>query len=153
MIMTNFTDYSEVTMANTRDRRIINPPIRFRYDLDPIDRDQSSCPPPVNNGSSTLPGSARPDSGTCFQSTDVCPSSQTSNQRKSGRYFASCGLFYHLACARLKKAELSSLRTWLCQRCLFAKHATLSSPQSSKAPTMNKHLLDERQLPMNSPRR
>ena len=55
-----FTDYSEVTMANTRDRRSINPPIRFRYDLDSIDRDQSPCHPPVNNGSSTLPGPLDP---------------------------------------------------------------------------------------------
>ena len=137
-------------MANTRDRRSIIPPIRFRYDLDPIDRDQSPCHPPVNNGSSTLPGSARPVSETYFQSTDVCPC-QTSNHRRSGRYCASCGLFYHLACARLKKAESSGLRTWLCQRCLFPEHATLSSPQPSTAPSMNQHLLDERELPMDSP--
>ena len=104
----------------------------------------------MNNGSSTLPGSARPDSETYFQSTDVCPC-QTSNHRKSGRYCASCGLFYHLACARLKKAESSGLRTWLCQRRLFPEHATLSSPQPSTAPSMNQHLLDERELPMNSP--
>ena len=134
-------------LANTRDRRSIIPPIRFRYDLDPIDRDQS----PVKNGSLTLPGSARPVSETYFQSTDVCLSCQTSNHRKSGRYCASCGLFYHLACARLKKAETSGLRTWLCQRCLFPEHATLSSLQSSIAPSMNQHLLDERELPMNSP--
>ena len=146
-----FTDYSEFTMANTRDRRSIIPPIRFRYDLDPIDGDQSPCHPPVNNGSSTLPGSAQPVSETYFQSTDVCPSCQTSNHRKSGRYCASCGLFYHLACVRLKKAESSGLRTWLCQRCLFPEHATLSSPQPSTAPSMNQHLLDERELPMNSP--
>ena len=145
------TDYSEVTMANTRDRRSIIAPIRFRYDLDPIDRDQSPCHPPVNNGSSTLPGSARPVSETYFQSTDVCPSCQTSNHRRSGRYCASCGLFHHLVCARLKKAESSGLRTWLCQRCLFPEHATLSSPQSSTAPSMNQHLLYERELPMNSP--
>ena len=75
---------------------------------------------------------------------DVCPSCQTSNHRKSGRYYASCGLFYHLACARLKKAESSGLRTWLCQRCLFPE-------QSSTAPSINQHLLDERELPMNSP--
>ena len=31
------------------------------------------------------------------------------------------------------------------------EHATLSSPQSSTAPSMNQHLLDERELPMNSP--
>ena len=138
-------------MANTRDRRSIILPIRFRYDLDPIDRDQSPCHRPVNNGSSTLPGSARPVSETYFQSTDVCPSCQTSNHRRSGRYCASCGLFYHLACARLKKAESSGLRTWLCQRCLFPEHATLSSPQSSTAPSTNQHLLDERELSMNSP--
>ena len=106
-------------MANTRDRRVINPPIHFRYDLDPIDRDQSSCHPPLNNGFSTLPGSARPVSVTYFQSTDLCPFCQTSNHRNSGRYCASCGIFYHLACARLKKAECSGFRTWLCQRCLF----------------------------------
>ena len=141
-----FTDYCEVTMANTRDRRSIIPPIRFRYGLDPIDRDQSPCHPPVNNDSSTLTGSARPVSETYFQSTDVCPSCQTSNHRKSGRYCASCGIFYHLACARLKKAESSGLRTWLCQRCLFPEHATLSSSQPSTAPSMNQHLSDEREL-------
>ena len=138
-------------MANTRDRRSIIPPIRFRYDLDPIDRDQSPCHPPVSNGSSILPGSARPVSETYFQSTDVCPSCQTSNHHKSGRYCASCGLFYHISCARLKKAESSGLRTWLCQRCLFPEHATLSSPQPSTAPSMNQHLSDERELPMDSP--
>ena len=138
-------------MANTRDRRIINPPIRFRYDLDPIDRDQSPCPPPVNNGFSTLPGSARPVSETYLQSTDVCPSCQTSNNSKSGRYCASCGLSYHLACVRLKKAESSGLRTWLCQRCLFPEHAAIYSPQPSTAPSMNKHLLDERELPIDFP--
>ena len=138
-------------MANTFDRRSIIPPIRFRYDLDPIDRDQSPCHPPVSNGSSTLPGSARPVSETYFQSTDVCSSCQTSNHRKSGRYCVSCGLFYHLACTRLKKAESSGLRTWLFQRCLFPEHATLSSPRPSTAPSMNQHLLDERELPMNSP--
>ena len=137
-------------MANTSDRRIINPPIRFRYGLDPIDRDQSPCCPPVNNGSSTLPGSTRPISETYFQSTDVCPSCQTSNHCKSGRYCASCGIFYYLACTRLKKAESSGLRTRICQRCLFPEHATLSSPQPSTAPYMNKHLLDERELPMDS---
>ena len=146
-----FTDYSEVTMANTRDRRSIIPPIRFRYDLDPIDRDRSPCLPPVSNGSSILPGSARPVSYTYFQSTDVCPSCQTSNHCKSGRYCASCGLFYHLACARLMKAKSSGLCTWLCQRCLFPEHATLSSPQPSTAPSMNQHLPDERELPMDSP--
>ena len=138
-------------MANTRDRRSIIPPIRFRYDLDRIDRDQSPCHPPVSNGSSILPGSARPVTETYFQSTDVCPSCQTSNHRKSGRYCASCGLFYHLACARLKKAESSGLRKWLCQRCLFPEHATLSSSQPSTAPSMNQHLSDERELPMDSP--
>ena len=95
--------------------------------------------------------SARPVSETNFQSTDVCPC-QTSNHRKKGRYCASCGIFYHLACARLKKAESSGLRTWLCQRCLLPEHATLSSPQPSTAPSMNKHLLDERELPMDSPK-
>ena len=50
-----------------------------------------------------------------------------------------------------KKAESSGLRTWLCQRCLFPEHATLSSPHSSTAPSMNQHLLDERELSMNSP--
>ena len=105
----------------------------------------------MNNGSSTLPGSARPVSETYFQSTDVYPSCQTSNHHKSGRYCASCGLFYNLAFARLKKTESSVLRTWLCQRCLFTKHATLSSPQLSTAPSMNKHLLDELELPMDSP--
>ena len=138
-------------MAYTRDRRVINPHIRVRYYFDPIDRDQSPCHPPVNDGSSTLPGSARPVFETYFYSTDVCPSCQASNHRKSGRYCASCGIFYHLACARLKKAESSGLRTWLCQRCLFPEHATLSSPQPSTAPSMNKHLLDERELPMDSP--
>ena len=59
--------------------------------------------------------------------------------------------FYHLACARLKKAEASGLRSWLCQRCLFQEHATLSSPQPSTTPSMKKHLLDERELPMDSP--
>ena len=54
--------------------------------------------------------------------------------------------FYHLACARLKKAESSGLRTWLCQRCLFPEHATLSSSQPSTAPSMNQHLSDEREL-------
>ena len=146
-----FTDYSEVTMANTRDRRSIIPPIRFRYDLDPIERDQSPCHPPVSNGSSILPGSARPVTVTYFQSTDVCPSCQTSNHRKSGRYCASCGLFYHLACARLKKAESSGLRKWLCQCCLFPEHATLSSSQTSTAPSMSQHLSDEREQPMDSP--
>ena len=138
-------------MANTRDRHFINPPIRFRCDLVPIDKDQSTCHPPVNNGSSTLLGSARPVSQTYFQSTDVCPSCQTSNHSKSGRYCASCGIFYHLACARLKKAESSGLRTWLCQRCLFPERAILSSPQLSTAPSMNKHLLDKREQPMDSP--
>ena len=138
-------------MANTRDRLFINPPNRFRCDLDPIDRDQSTCHPPVNNGSSTLLGSARPVSETYFQSTDVCPSCQTSNHSKSGRYCASCGIFYHLACPRLQKAESSGLRTWLCQRCLFTEHAILSSPQLSTAPSMNKHLLDKREQPMDSP--
>ena len=104
----------------------------------------------MSNGSSTLPGSANPVSETYFQSTDLCPSCQTSNHRKSGRYCASCDLFYHLACARLKKVESSGLRTWLCQRCLFPDHATLSSPRPSTAPSMNRHLL-ERELPMNSP--
>ena len=83
--------------------------------------------------------------------TDECPSCQTSNHRKSGRYCASCGLFYHLACARVKKAESSGLRTWICQRCLFPEHATLSTQQPSTAPSMNQHLLDERELPMDSP--
>ena len=138
-------------MASTRDRRIINPPIRFRYDLYPIDRDQSPCPSPVNNGSSTLTGSTRPVSETYFQSTDVCPSCQTSNHRKSGCYCASCCLSYHLDCAHLKKAESSSIRTWLCQRCLFPEHASLTSAQPSAALFMNKHLPDERELPMNSP--
>ena len=85
-------------MANTHDRRIVNPPIRFRYDLDPIDRDPSPCPPPANDDSSTLPGSTRPVSVTYFQWTDVCPLCQTSNHRKSGRYYESCDLFYHPAC-------------------------------------------------------
>ena len=58
---------------------------------------------------------------------------------------------YNLACARLKKAESSSLCTLLCQCCLFPEHATLSSPQPSTAPSMNKHLLNERELLMNSP--
>ena len=138
-------------MASRRDRRIINPPIRFRYDLDPIDRDQSPCHPPVNNGSSTLPGSACSVTETYCQSTDVCPSCQMLNHCKSGRYCASCGILYHLACACLKKAETSGLRTWLCQHCLFPEHATLSSPQPSTAPSMNKHLLDERELLMDSP--
>ena len=92
-----------------------------------------------------------PSSETYFQSTDVCPSCQTSNHRKSGRYCASCGIFCHRACASLKKTESSGLRSWLCQHCLFPEHASLSSPQPSTAPSMNKHLLDERELPIDSP--
>ena len=100
-------------MANTREGRIINPPIRFRNDLDLINFDHASSYLPTNVGSSKLPGSARPVFETIFQSTDLCPSRQMSNLRKRGRHCASCCLFYHLACARLKKAESSSLRTWL----------------------------------------
>ena len=55
--------------------------------------------------------------------------------------------FCHLACGRLKKAEYSSLRMWLYQRCLFQEHATLYSPQPSTAPSMNRHLPDERDSP------
>ena len=105
----------------------------------------------MNNGSSTLHASARPISEKYLQLTDACPSCQTSNHPKSDHNCASCGLFHHLACASFKKEESSSICTWLCQTCLFPEHATLFSPQPSTEPSMNKHLLDERELPMVSP--
>ena len=72
-------------MANTRGRRIINLPIRFRNDLDSIDSVRTPSPPLTYDCFSSLPGYARPVSETISQSTDVCPSCQMSNHRKRGR--------------------------------------------------------------------
>ena len=116
---------------------ISNPSIRFRNDHDQIHYDQASITLPANDGSSSLP---RPVSETISQSTDVCPSCQMSKIRKRGRHAASCGLFYHNACARLKKVESSGLCTWICQRCLFHENASLSSSQPTTASSMYKYL-------------
>ena len=71
-----------------------------------IDRDQSPCHPPANNVSSTLPGSALPVTDTYFQSTDICPSWQTSNHRKCGRYCVSCGFFTILPAPASRRPNL-----------------------------------------------
>ena len=48
------TDHSEITMANTRERRIINPTIRFRNDLDPNDSVRTPSPPPTYDAARKL---------------------------------------------------------------------------------------------------
>ena len=77
------------------------PAYPFFNDLDPTDSDRVPSPPPSNDGFSSLPGSAHPASEMNIQSTDVFPSWQMLNHSNSSRYCASCGLFYHFACAHL----------------------------------------------------
>ena len=117
-------------MASTCEHRIINTPIHFCDGLDPIDSVRTASLPQTYDGSLSLPISSCPVSETISQSTDVCPSCQMTNYRKRCRHCTSCRLFYHLAGAHLKKAKSSSLRTWLCHRCLFPENAFLTAVNS-----------------------
>ena len=66
---------------------------------------------------------------------DICLLCQYSNNHKSGRLCSICGLFYHLTCVRLGKAESNALRSWICQRCLSPVSVTTSEPAEHQAAT------------------
>ena len=60
------------------------------------------------------------------ETNDICPMCNVSNNRKRGGLCSSCGLFFHLTCVRLGKAESNALRSWICQRRLSPVSVTTS---------------------------
>ena len=70
-----------------------------------------------------LPGSARSDSETISQSTDVCHSRQMLNHRKI--VLCITWTFFAILPAPTSRRPNPHDCTWLCQRSLFQEHATL----------------------------
>ena len=125
--------FFQFTISGHR-RRTVNRPIRFRDGVDSSDVTATSSVS-MSNGCQSLF-----DRTNSVKTNDICSLCKVSNNRKS----SSCGLFFHLTCVRLGKAESNALRSWFCQRCLSPVSVTTSIPtehSTSTQPSADTQLL------------
>ena len=111
-------DVFQFTISGHR-RRTVNRPIRFCNDVDSSDVTATSSVSTSNGCQSLF------DRTNSVKTNDICSLCKVSNNRTRGRLCSSCGLFFHLTCVRLGKAESNALRSWFCQRCLSPVSVTL----------------------------
>ena len=126
----------QVTISGHR-RRTVNRPIRFRDGVDSSDVTATSSVSTSNGCQSLF------DRTNYVETNDICSLCKVSNSRKRGR-LCCCGLFFHLTCVRLGKAESNDLRSWFCQRCLSPVSVTTSIPtehSTSTQPSADAQLL------------
>ena len=130
-------DVFQFTISGHR-RRTVNRPIRFRDGIDSSDVTATSSISTSNGCQSLF------DRTNSVETNDICSLCKVSNNRKRGRLCSSCGLFFHLTCVRLGKAESNALRSWFCQRCLSPVSVTTSIPtehSTSTQPSADAQLL------------
>ena len=100
-------DVFQFTISGHR-RRTVNRPIRFYDGVDSSDVTATSSVSTSNVCQSLF------DRTNSVETNDICSLCKVSNNRKRGRPCSSCGLFFHLTCVRLGKAESNALRSWFC---------------------------------------
>ena len=97
-------DVFQCTISGHR-RRTVNRSIRFRDCVDSSDVASTSSVSTSNACQSFF------DRTNSVETNDICSLCKVSNNRKRGRLCYSCGLFFHLTCVRLGKAESNALRS------------------------------------------
>ena len=112
-------DVLKLTISGQR-RGTVNRPIRFREGADSTDVTVTSSVLASNECQSSF------DRTNSVETNDICSLCKVSNNLKRGRLCSSCGLFFHLTCVRLGRAESNALRSCLCQRCLSSVSVTTS---------------------------
>ena len=130
-------DVFQFTISGHR-RRTVNRPIRFCDGVDSSDVTATSSVSTSNGCQSLF------DMTNSVETNDICSLCKVSNNRKRGHPCSSCGLFFHLTCVRLGKAESNALRSWFCQRCLSPVSVTSSIPtehSTSTQPSADAQLL------------
>ena len=141
-------DVFQFTISGHR-RRSVNRPIWFCDGADSTDVTVTSSVLTLNECQSLF------DWTNSVETNDICSLCKVSNNRKS------CGLFFHLTCVRLLKAESNALRSWFCQRYLSPVSVTTSKPTehpTSTQPSADAQLLalsDERKtskIPLKIPK-
>ena len=130
-------DVFQFTMSGHRGRTV-NRPIRFRDGVDSSDVASISSVSTSNGCQSLF------DRTNFVETNDIYSLCKVSNNRKRGRLCSSCGLFFHLTCVRLGKAESNALRSWFCQRCLSPVSVTTSI--STEHPTSTQPSADAQLL-------
>ena len=130
-------DVFQFTISGHR-RRTVNRPIRFHDGVDSSDVTATSSVS-TSNGCQSLFNRTN-----SVETNNICSLCKVSNNRKRGHLCSSCGLFFHLTCVRLVKAESNALRSWFCQRCLSPVSVTTSIPtehSTSTQPSADAQLL------------
>ena len=130
-------DVCQFTISGLR-RRTVNRQIRFRDGADSTDVTVTSFVLASNECQSLF------DRTNSVEADDICSMCKVSNNRKRGCLRSSCGLFFHISCFRLGKAESNALRSWFCQRCLAPVSVTTSKPTehpTSTQPSADAQLL------------
>ena len=121
-------DVYQFTISERR-RRTVNRPIRFRDGADWTDETVTSSISSSNECQSLL------DRTNSVEPNDIRSLCRLSNNRRRGSLCSTCGLFLHLTCVRLGKAESNAVRSWMCQRCLSRVSVTTSKPAEHPAAT------------------
>ena len=119
-------------------RRTVNRPIRFRDGADSTDVTLTSSVLASNECQSLF------DRTNSVETNYICSLCKVSNNCMRGRLCSSCGLFFHLTCVRLGKAESNALWSWFCQRCLSPVSVITSKPTehpTSTQPSADAQLL------------
>ena len=137
-------DVFQFTISGHR-RRTVNRQIRFHDGADSTDVTVTSSVLTSNECQSLF---HRTNSA---ETNDICSLCKVSNNCKRGRLCSSCGLFFHLTCFRLGKAESNALRSLFCQRCLSPVSVTTSKP--TKHPTSTQPSADAQLLALSEKRK
>ena len=103
-------------------RKTVNRPIRFRDGADSTDVGVTSSVLMSNECQSLF---GRTNS---VETNHICSLYKVSSNRIRRRLCSGCGLFFHLTCVRLGRAESNALMSWFCQRCLSPVSVTTSKP-------------------------
>ena len=125
-----YQDVFQFTISRHR-RNTVNRPIGFRHGADWTDATVTSSVLTSNECQSLF------DRTNSVETNDICSMCNASNNRKRRRLCSSCGLFLHLTCVRLEKAESNAFRSWFCQRCLSSVSVTTYKP--TEHPTSTQH--------------
>ena len=119
-------------------RRTVNRPIRFHDGADSTDVVVTSSVLASNECQSLF---HRTNS---VKINDICSLCKVSSNHRRGRLCSSCGLFFHITCVRLGRAQSNALMSWFCQRCLSPVSVTTSKPtehSTSTQPSADAQLL------------
>ena len=135
-------DVFQLTISGHR-RRTVNRPIGFHDGAESTDVAVTSSVLTSNECKSLF------DRTNSVKTNDICSLCNVSNNRMS--LCSSCGLFFHLTCVRLGRAESNALRSWFCQHCLSPVSVTTSIP--TEHPTSTQSLADAQLLALSEKRK